>query len=353
MIGAAAKVAEGGRTGRIFGRGLMCIALAAALIGFAVPTPGFAATSTQDVSMMPRPAIAPGERMLVESDQLVYDYDHDTVSAIGNVKIYYGGYTLEAEKVTYNKASGRLYAFGHVKMVDPTGSAFYSDYLDITDDFRDGFVQSLRVDSAQHTHFGAVSAEHGADETTFTDGSYTACEACKDHPERPPLWDVKAQKIVINHKEHTVYFSNARFEFMGVPVAWTPYFSTPDPTVKRKSGFLAPNFGYAEKLGFYTSVPYYWVIAPNMDVTFTPGYLSRQGFLGQIEFRHRLSNGQYTIQMAGISQQDPNAFSLWHANLPRRRQLQRLDQSHPRLDLRLERDAAHRPHLHARLRRHQ
>ena len=308
MIGAATRVAAGGWSGRIFGRGLMRVALAAVLLGFAVPSVGLAAVG-DSMGRYARPSVAPGERMLVESDQLVYDYDHNAVSAVGNVKIYYAGYTLEAEKVTYNKTSGRLFASGHVKLVDPTGSAYYSDYLDITDDFRDGFVQSLRVDSADHTHFGAASAQHGADKTTFTDGSYTACEPCKDHPEKPPLWDVKAAKIVFDHKEHMVYFTNARFEFMGVPLAWAPYFSVPDPTVKRKSGFLAPNFGYAEKLGFYGSLPYYWVIAPNMDVTFTPTYLTRQGFLGQVEFRHRLSNGQYAVRVAGISQSDPDAFS--------------------------------------------
>ena len=43
--------------------------------------------------------------MLVESDQMVYDYDNQTVSAVGNVKIYYAGYTLQAEKVSYNKAT--------------------------------------------------------------------------------------------------------------------------------------------------------------------------------------------------------------------------------------------------------
>ena len=45
--------------------------------------------------------IEPGAQMLVESDQLVYDYDNNSVAAVGNVKIYYGQYTLEAEKVTY------------------------------------------------------------------------------------------------------------------------------------------------------------------------------------------------------------------------------------------------------------
>ncbi len=308
MIGAATTVAEGGRSGRFFGRGMMRAVLAALVLAFAVPTGGLAAIGASGLNV-PK-AIAPGERMLVESDQLVYDYDNNAVSAVGNVKIYYAGYTLEAEKVTYNKTSGRLFAFGHVKLVDPTGAAYYSDYLDITDDFRDGFVQSLRVDSADHTHFGAASARQEGDQTTFTDGSYTACEPCKQHPEKPPLWDVKATKIVFDHKEHMVYFSNARLEFMGIPMAWSPYFAVPDPTVKRKSGFLAASVGYSSSLGFFGTTPYYWVIAPNMDMTFSPSYLAKQGFLGAVEFRHRLSNGQYSVSVSGIRQNDPEAFAV-------------------------------------------
>lgn len=302
----AAGVAGGGWSGRIFGRHLFSAVVSVALLTFAVPTGAVAATTDVGVNM---PTVKPGERMLVESDQLVYDYDHNSVAAVGNVKIYYGGYTLEAEKVTYNKTSGRLIASGHVKLVDPTGAAIYSDYIDITDDFRDGFVQSLRVDSADHTHFGAASAQRSDDKTTFTDGSYTACEPCQAHPEKPPLWDVKAAKIVYDNKAHMIYFTDAKLEFMGLPMAWAPYFAVPDPSVKRKSGLLAPNFGYAEKLGFYATLPYYVALAPNKDLTFTPTLLTKQGFLGQVEFRHRLSNGQYAVRVAGISQADPNAFA--------------------------------------------
>ena len=304
MSGATIGVAGMAR----FGRALLRAAVGAMLLAFALPSVVSAAdNSTLGLQV---PSVTPGQKMLVESDQLVYDYDNNSVAAVGNVKIYYGGYTLEAEKVSYNKSSGRLIAFGHVKLVDPSGSAFYTDYIDITDDFGDGFVQSLRVDTAARTHFSAERAERtGGEKTTFTNGTYTACEPCKDHPERPLLWNVRAAKIVLDHKEHTVYFTDARLEFLGIPVAWAPYFSVADPTVKRKSGFLAPNFGYADKLGFYGSLPYYWAIAPNMDMTFTPTVLSRQGVLGEVEWRHRLSNGQYSVKVAGIYQADPLAFA--------------------------------------------
>lgn len=256
------------------------------------------------------PTIAADERMLVESDQLVYDYDNDTVAAVGNVRIYYAGYTLEAERVVYNQRSGRLIASGHVKLVDPSGAAFYSEYFDITDDFGDGFVQSLRVETPDQTHFTAESAERsGGNTTTFNNSTYTACEPCADDPTKPLLWNVKAKKIVIDHREQMVYFTDARLEFFGMPIAYLPYFAVPDPSVKRKSGWLSPGVGFETRLGAFVSAPYYWAPAPNYDITFTPTVFTRQGLLTDIEWRHRFEHGQYTLRGAGIYQLNPNAFA--------------------------------------------
>jgi LPS-assembly protein len=264
--------------------------------------------ATPQISV-PNVKAAPGAQMLVESDQLVYDYDNHTVSAVGNVSIYYNGYTLQAEKVTYIKPTRRLIAAGRVKLTDPTGASTYAEQIDITDDFSDGFVDSLRVDTAEKTHFAAERAERSKGETTtFENGVYTACEPCKDHPERPPLWQVRAAKIIINHTEKMIYFHNAALEFMGVPIAWVPYFATADPSVKRKTGLLTPIFGYSETLGWSITAPYFLDLAPNYDLTVAPTYYSNQGILGDVEWRHRLSNGQYTVHVAAISQNDPEAF---------------------------------------------
>lgn len=255
------------------------------------------------------PNVSPDEKMLVESDQLVYDYDNDTVAAVGNVRIYYAGYTLTAAKVTYDQRAGKLIATGNVKLVDPSGSAYYAEHFDITDDFRDGFVESLRVETIDETHFTAESAaREGGNSTTFNNGTYTACAPCRENPSKPPLWNVSAAKIVVDHREHMVYFTDARLEFFGMPMAWLPYFAVPDPTVTRKTGWLAPGGGYERRLGAFVSAPYYWALAPNYDLTVTPTVFSRQGLLTDVEWRHRLDNGTYTIRGAGIYQLDPDAF---------------------------------------------
>ena len=140
-------------------------------------------------------------------------------------------------------------------------------------------------------------------------GTYTACEPCKDKPDRPPLWQVRAARIIHQNEEQMVYYEQARLELWGVPIAYLPFFSTPDPSVKRKTGFLAPAFISNDRLGKGVAIPFFWNIAPNYDVTIKPTFLTRQGILGQAEWRHRLLNGSYNIRLSGIFQKDPEAFA--------------------------------------------
>jgi len=105
-----------------------------------------------------------------------------------------------------------------------------------------------------------------------------------------------------------IYFEGGRIEFVGVPLAYIPYFSTPDPTVKRKTGFLSPQYYSTTATGIGLEFPFYWAIAPDLDMTASPRYHQKQGLLMQAEFRQRLMDGAYQIRAYGINQQDPTAF---------------------------------------------
>ena len=145
--------------------------------------------------------------------------------------------------------------------------------------------------------------------TVFENGVYTACAPCKDDPKKPPLWQVKGARIIHNQTEKMLYFEDARLEFYGVPMAYMPFFSTPDPTVKRKSGFLMPYVTSNSPYGVGIEVPYYFALAPNYDLTVSPRFTTRQGVLMQGEFRQRLIDGAYQIRAYGIDQMDQGAFA--------------------------------------------
>ena len=195
-------------------------------------------------------------------------------------------------------------------MTDVDGKITYANILDLSDDYRDGFVNSLRVDTADATRMAATRADRSnGNYTVFENGVYTACAPCKDDPKKPPLWQVKGARIIHDQIDKMLYFENAQLEFFGVPLAYLPYFSAPDPTVKRKTGFLMPDISRLATYGYGIETPFYWAIAPDYDATFNPRFTTQQGVLMQAEFRQRLMNGSYQIRAYGIDQLDPGAFA--------------------------------------------
>ncbi|MBX8800404.1 LPS-assembly protein LptD [Ochrobactrum sp. MR28] len=252
----------------------------------------------------------PDAKMLLQADNLIVDRDQNTVTAAGNVQIEYDGNRLVARQVVYNQKTKRMVAKGNVEIVEKDGNRIYSDEMDVTDDFRDGFVNGLRVETVDDTRFAAESAERSLGEiTTFNNGVYTACRACATDPNKPVLWQVKAKKIIWNGTKKTVRFEGGRFEMFGKSLFALPAFEIADPSTKRKSGFLFPSFMYKDELGFGVRGGYFWNLAPNYDITTYGTALSKQGFLSETEWRHRLENGTYNIRVAGIYQANPGQFS--------------------------------------------
>ncbi len=232
------------------------------------------------------------------------------MSAVGAVVLYYKHRILQADRVVYNRATKRVYAEGHAKLTDERGNVTYAQRFDLTDDFGAGFAEGVEMQSTDKTRFTSPRVERSAGAVTVLNGGvYTACEPCKDHPERPPLWQIRAARIIENQQTHMVYYEDAWLEVGGVPIAYVPYFSAADPSVARASGVLAPTFYRGSYTGYGVGVPYFLDLAPNYDLTLTPTYLSAQGPFAEAQWRQRLDNGQYTIRVTGLDEQDPSLFS--------------------------------------------
>ncbi|OEC93076.1 MULTISPECIES: LPS-assembly protein LptD [unclassified Rhizobium] len=269
------------------------------------PNNGGAGAATSPIKVK----VPEGSKLVLSSNELVYNKDTQIVTATGAVQINYGGYRMVAQKVEYNQKSGRMTALGNVELITPDGNRMYGDKMDVTDSFSDGFVNALRIEMPDNTRMVAEKGERvGGNQLILTKGVYTACMACSEQG-RAPLWQVKAQRVVQNGVTHTIRLEHARFELFGQPIAYVPWVTVPDNTVKRKSGFLFPSVTVSQRLGVGVTVPYYYVISPSMDATVTATGYSNQGLLLQGEFRQRFENGTHTLRVAGISQMNPDAFT--------------------------------------------
>ncbi len=221
-------------------------------------------------------ALEPGkEPVHLVANEMIHDKERDVVTAKGKVEIVQEtGRSLYADSVSYNIKQDVISASGNVVVVETTGDVAFSDYAELTGDMKEGVAQVIRLRLSDRSTVKAKDGQRtGGAMSDFNDASYTACEPCRKDPQATPLWTVNAEHVKHDQVEHMVEYDNAWIELGGLPVFYTPYLSHPDPTVKRKSGFLVPTPGLSSNLGANITIPYFWAIEDNQDFTFSPRLL--------------------------------------------------------------------------------
>jgi LPS-assembly protein len=288
-----------GAAGCTRARLLGCLFAAFALLLSGTPAVAQLQTSLEQIIKVPK--VDTSDPMLLQADEMIYDNENNKITAKGNVELYYGNYTLLADRVIYDRNANTLAAEGNVRIKDPDGAVITADQITLTDDFRDGFIEALKLVTKDDTRIVAQSASREAGNVTvFQKGWFTPCKLCEDKPDRPPTWRIRASKITHKRDQAKITFNNAFFDFLGVPVIYVPWFQMADPTVKRKSGFLMPSYSHSNQLGTTVQVPYYFALSDSYDFTFAPMFTEKAGTLLVGDWRQRLANGAYRVELAGV-----------------------------------------------------
>ncbi|MEM9146893.1 MAG: LPS assembly protein LptD [Pseudomonadota bacterium] len=266
-------------------------------------------------------AFDPEQPVALVADTVDYDSEVQTITASGNVEVFYGERTLTADRIVYNDQTGRITATGNLVLRDPTGATVFAEFADLDAALKDGLVLGAQSMLDQQTKLAAVEARRVDDRYNILSRAvYSPCEVCADEP--TPLWRIRARRVIHDQEERVIHYEHARLEVFGVPVAWTPYFSHPDPTVDRATGFLAPEFKSSNSnYGFGLKTPFYWVIDEQTDVTLTPFFTTNDAVLGEFELRRAFSNG--ALEFAGsVGRSDFTGQSETHGHVDTEAQFQ-------------------------------
>ncbi len=103
-------------------------------------------------------------------------------------------------------------------------------------------------------------------------------------------WEINSDEFKHDKEKKIFEYKNSWLKLFNHRVFFTPYFNHPDPSVKRKSGFLTPYYGTSDSLGTQINFPYFKIIDIDKDITFNPRYYADKSFLLQNEYRQALKN---------------------------------------------------------------
>jgi LPS-assembly protein len=230
------------------------------------------------------------------ADSVEYQQHNELVIARGHVEAWQNGHVLQADQVTFDRRTGIATAVGHVTLFEPSGQVLFADKAELTQNMRDAVLTGLRARLAQNGKLAANGGRRTAGVlNSLSKVVYSTCNLCKKHPERPPLWQIKAANATEDLQHQRMEYTGAQMQMYGIPVAYFPYFWTPLPTSKRTSGLLIPSMGVSSHIGGFFAQPYYWVIDDQSDATFTPMLTTRAGPQIDAEYRRRFNFGYLTL----------------------------------------------------------
>ena len=130
------------------------------------------------------------------------------------------------------------------------------------------------------------------DKNIFNKSIFSQCAFRKD--DSCPPWSIQASQILHDNKKKTIYYDNAVIKIYDIPLFYLPKLSHPDPTVKRRSGFLVQVF-YSKNLGSAITVPYFVDLGEDKDFTFTNKLFFSEHPLLLGEYRQAFKNSNLIL----------------------------------------------------------
>ena len=270
------------------------------------------------------------EKIIIKSESIIYDLEKEMITSKDETIIedkYLNLYMANNLLFDINK---NLIKIKKLNLEDIEQNNLNTDiaYIDLDNEILYGKdveikLNNLKIDKNNEPRLKGRSFALNQDTTEIKKGIFTNC---KSRDGCPP-WELSANVIKHNKKTKTVHYESAFLKIYDVPVLYFPKFFHPDPSVKRKSGFLIPSFKNSKNYGNYLNTPYFLTIGENRDITFKPRFYDKDKFLLQSEFRQVNKNSYHVVDLSQLKDSKKKSENHFFYNFQRDFEINKFDQS--------------------------
>ncbi len=257
--------------------------------------------------------------ILIYADEIFYDKDENLIGK-GKAKILYQNQIITSELIIYNKISDKLIIPKNFMYKDNQNNLFYGTEGSFNTDFTKGLIKDVKILLNDGSRIVGNKFERENNIDIISKGVYSPCKSrIKIKNFICPTWQLEGEKILHDNESLLLYQKHSKMRILNLPVFYLPYIVTPSPLrKKRKSGFLNPsiNFNFFDtKVSQSTSLPYYFNISEDKELTFTPtinyggGVDSSQRFL--FNYNQIISGGSFSTDLSVDSKFEEQNNNKW------------------------------------------
>ena len=242
--------------------------------------------------------IITSEGFILDGQNITFDNTKKIISSnYDSIIIDKEGNKIFLEMFNYIIEKNMFFSKGNIKILDTKNNnyKFSEIYIDekknkiVGSDVKMFLNQEdIKINEKNEPRLFANSITLTGNQSELSKGIFTYCKN-RENQACPP-WSLQAEKIKHNASNKTIYYDNAVLKVYDFPIFYFPKFSHPDPTVKRRSGFLNPSLTDSSNIGAGLSIPYFWSIAKDKDLTITPRYYVSGYPLFLTEYRQDFKN---------------------------------------------------------------
>ena len=251
------------------------------------------------------------QELKIISDKLSIDQEKNTITGKGNVIIQSEKIRSKTSVAIYNRDEGLIEAFGGVVLKDDFDNTYFSDEITFTDDLSYLNAKNVKMRLKDDSRIVGSEVVKKDEINIISNVEYTPCLKENYLIKNCPGWKLKAKKAYHNLETKTVHYDHARLHIFNLPIFYLPYFAHPDPSVNKRTGFLMPTIQSDDQLGDTISIPFFYNIAGNKDITFTPNIQSNANNFYEIDYRHINQSGLFEIN-ASVDDNNDNLGTRNH-----------------------------------------
>ena len=232
-------------------------------------------------------------RISLIADKVQFDPRDGLFIASGNVQVFRSGQILSTDRIIYDQKNGVL-SVPNMMTLTERDMVTRAEGAELDIDFRNGLIEGAELLIEQQLQLVSKKMHRQDGNFKVLDNVVTtSCLVCqKNHT---PFWRMRSRRVIHDEEERRLYFENATLDVLGIPVFHAPNLRIPDPSIRRATGFLVPNFTQSNTLGYGVEIPHYWTLGEHADFTIAARMYTKDSFLLNPQYRQEVQKGRFKI----------------------------------------------------------
>ena len=303
--------------------------------------------------------IIKSKKLQIKYDNAIFNQNNLTFEANGNIEISQlnKNFIIKNNKIYFDQKKNIVNSNNTTKIEDKFGNTYFVDNFEFkinedlikvknlvtTDKQNNIFKSSLAfINTKSGKIFGKdvnanlsntlidndfrIKGNSVVIEENFSEITKGVFTTCKQRNGCPP-WQFSAKKIKHDKEKKEIIYNDATLKIYDMPIAYFPKFFHPDPTVKRRTGFLVPSIKNSSNFGNYLNTPFFYAIAENKDFTFMPRFYADEKVLMQTEYRQKNAKSDHITDFSFFTKKNGSSKSHFFYEFDKRIDLDKFDTS--------------------------